>query len=141
MVQQLLKSGADVDTIDFMRNTPLHVLLLNERPRESIVRVLLDSGAPILARNDQDSTCSDLMELSNLKNIPCGQCNRECSVANEYVFRTLYLFNGTCSKRGESFRRQLSSHGDYSRMSSQFPCLPLIITPNFVHSSIRFVPS
>lgn len=42
-------------------NTPLHTLLLSNKPRQSIIKLLLDRGAKLLARNQDDQTCLELI--------------------------------------------------------------------------------
>ncbi|KAL3982887.1 Ankyrin repeats (3 copies) family protein [Acanthocheilonema viteae] len=61
IITMLIDSGIDVNTKNSLGNTPLHTVLLSSNPRLSIVKLLLQNGATLLARNDDDETCMELI--------------------------------------------------------------------------------
>jgi len=63
VVEWLLRSGADVwQADDEMDETALHVALKNDPPRSNIIKLLLDAGAPLMARKRTNETCLQLMQ-------------------------------------------------------------------------------
>ncbi|KAH7729375.1 sex-determining protein fem-1 [Aphelenchoides avenae] len=62
VISRLLLAGADVTKADENGNTPLHVLLTNPKPRANIIKLLLESNAPLMARNKEGVTCLQLIQ-------------------------------------------------------------------------------
>ena len=56
-------------------NTPLHILLSNETEKSAIVKLLLEWGAPLFARNNNDETCFEMIQQKSniLRNIRIGK--------------------------------------------------------------------
>lgn len=61
VIKLLIDNGIDVNTKNSSGNTPLHTVLLSNNPRLSTVKLLLQNGATLLARNNDDQTCFDLI--------------------------------------------------------------------------------
>ncbi|KAI1715686.1 ankyrin repeats (3 copies) domain-containing protein [Ditylenchus destructor] len=58
VIEKLIHVGADLRKTDDRGNTPLHILLSGRFPRSNIVKLMLDAGAPLLARSEMtDLTC------------------------------------------------------------------------------------
>uniref|UniRef100_A0A915Q5P9 Sex-determining protein fem-1 n=1 Tax=Setaria digitata TaxID=48799 RepID=A0A915Q5P9_9BILA len=61
VITMLIDNGIDVNTKNSSGNTPLHTVLLSSNPRQSVVKLLLQNGATLLARNNDDKTCLELV--------------------------------------------------------------------------------
>ncbi|VDO34825.1 unnamed protein product [Onchocerca flexuosa] len=61
VITMLIDSGINVNTKNPLGNTALHTVLLSSNPRQSIVKLLLENGAALLARNNDDQTCLELI--------------------------------------------------------------------------------
>ncbi|KAM3725436.1 Sex-determining protein [Dirofilaria immitis] len=61
VITMLIDSGIDVNTKNSFGNTPLHTVLLSSNPRQSVVKLLLQNGATLLARNNNNQTCLELI--------------------------------------------------------------------------------
>uniref|UniRef100_A0A1I7X759 ANK_REP_REGION domain-containing protein n=1 Tax=Heterorhabditis bacteriophora TaxID=37862 RepID=A0A1I7X759_HETBA len=76
VIERLLMAGALVDVKDPCGDTPLHVLLKNSHTRPSLVRLLLEYGAPLLARDTNNATCIELLQKMPplaIKNLRLGK--------------------------------------------------------------------
>lgn len=62
VIEKLLQVGADTSGVDENGDTPLHILLSNPIDKHCIVKLLLDWGAPLYARNKNDETCFQLIQ-------------------------------------------------------------------------------
>uniref|UniRef100_A0A915CVU3 Protein fem-1 homolog B n=1 Tax=Ditylenchus dipsaci TaxID=166011 RepID=A0A915CVU3_9BILA len=65
VVEKLIEAGSDPKKVDSQGNTALHILLTNSINRPSLVKLLLDAGAPLLARNHKSVggyTCLELIQ-------------------------------------------------------------------------------
>ncbi|EGE01373.1 hypothetical protein TEQG_08570 [Trichophyton equinum CBS 127.97] len=56
LVKFLLSQGASVNSLDDRLNTPLHLHVSTSQPDERVVRLLLDAGADLSARNTNGET-------------------------------------------------------------------------------------
>lgn len=61
VVEKLLQVGADPLAVDQNGDTPLHILLSNQMDKYGIVKLMLDWGAPLYARNNNDETCFEII--------------------------------------------------------------------------------
>ncbi|EFO20401.1 sex-determining protein fem-1 [Loa loa] len=61
VITMLIDSGIDVNTKNSLGNTALHTILLSSNPRQSVIKLLLQNGATLLARNNDDQTCLELI--------------------------------------------------------------------------------
>ncbi|VDM40479.1 unnamed protein product [Toxocara canis] len=61
VITMLIRAGVDVNSKDRSGNTALHTLLECDKPRMSIVKLLLERGAKLLARNANDETCLEII--------------------------------------------------------------------------------
>ncbi|VDK44335.1 unnamed protein product [Anisakis simplex] len=70
VISRLIRSGADVNLKDQNGNTPLHTLLECDKPRTSVVKLLLEHGAKLLARNTNDETCLEIIHRKMSLSLP-----------------------------------------------------------------------
>jgi ankyrin repeat protein len=69
-VRTLLKCGADVNVVDAVRNTPLHVFASNSRLCDkAILQLLCDAGAHLDCVNALRETPMDIASNSNTKQL------------------------------------------------------------------------
>ncbi|EJW79763.1 hypothetical protein WUBG_09328 [Wuchereria bancrofti] len=61
VITMLIDNGIDVNTKNSLGNTPLHTVLLSNNPRQSVIKLLLQNGATLLARNKENDTCLELI--------------------------------------------------------------------------------
>ncbi|VDN31402.1 unnamed protein product [Gongylonema pulchrum] len=61
IIKMLLLAGMDVNEKDSAGNTPLHAMMLSGKARIAAMKVLLEHGAALLARNNNNETCLDLI--------------------------------------------------------------------------------
>ncbi|CAD6194647.1 unnamed protein product [Caenorhabditis auriculariae] len=64
-VERLLRENVDVNEMDERKNSPIHVLLDNEQTRMSLIKVLLDHGSYLFARNKEGKRVIDSIRRIN----------------------------------------------------------------------------
>lgn len=75
VIEKLLQVGADPTKADENGNTPLHIFLKSSYEKYAIIRLLLEWGAPLFARNHQNEVCFEtIQQKANLvQNVRIGR--------------------------------------------------------------------
>ena len=106
VVELLIEVGASGNAIDLQTNTPLHIAAMNRPCKTDIIRLLLDKGAHIDARNLEHKDSAALMKNVTIFDIvsPLNYMSLQCMAARQLVLHNI-PFKGHVPQKLEAFVR------------------------------------
>ncbi|ELU05423.1 hypothetical protein CAPTEDRAFT_205476 [Capitella teleta] len=105
VVDLLIEVGAPVNEVEFEKNTPLHIAAMNRPCNAEIIKLLLENGAHIDARNSEHKTSMDLLDSLSMTDIsvsPLKYRTLQCLAARQIMAHNI-AFEGQIPKKLEDF--------------------------------------